>query len=135
DAIDDAAAGEITALNTRRWKYASFFNRMKRRIHQEWQPNVVYQRRDPRGNVYGTKDRVTLLRISLSPTGRVTDIVVARPSGVDFLDEEAIRAVRAAQPFPNPPQALVDERSRQIVFNFGFRFEITRGGFRIFRQR
>ena len=51
-------------------------------------------------------------------------ILVVTPSGVEALDEEAIRAFKSAQPFPNPPTALVDGNGL-ITFEFGFYFEIN----------
>ena len=56
-----------------------------------------------------------------------------RPSGLDFMDEEAKRAFREAQPFPNPPRQLLGE-SGQISFRFGFLFELSSTpSFRLFR--
>lgn len=137
DHIDDAERGDFTALNSRKWKYAGFFNRMKRQVAQNWHPDSVYLRRDPTGSVYGTKDRITVLQVSLTPTGQVAKVFVAQQSGVDFLDDEAIRAFREAQPFPNPPSGLVDARSNLITFSFGFHFQIggDRSKWRIFRQQ
>jgi len=124
DKLDDAEQGIETALNSRRWKYASFFNRMKRRVAQNWHPAEVYMRRDPTGRVYGSKDRLTVLKVSLTPTGQLADVVVLEGSGVSFLDDEAVRAFRAAQPFPNPPHALVEAGTQLITFSFGFHFQI-----------
>jgi TonB family protein len=62
-------------------------------------------------------------------------VIVADKSGVSFLDDEAINAFRLAQPFPNPPQGLVDE-NQLITFHFGFHFEIgDRANWKIFRAR
>jgi TonB family protein len=124
DHLEDAEQGDFTALNSRKWKYATFFNRMKRQVAQNWHPDQVYLRRDPTGNIYGTRDRLTILSVSLKPDGAVAKIYVAKQSGVDFLDEEAMRAFREAQPFPNPPAGLVDARSNLITFSFGFHFGI-----------
>ncbi len=136
DKIDDAESGEYTALNSRKWKYASFFNRLKRRVAQHWHPDKVYMRRDPTGKVYGAKDRITVLRVTLTKHGGLAKIVVAKQSGVDFLDDEAARAFREAGPFPNPPGGLADA-SGNISFAFGFHFEIggRRDAWRIFRYR
>lgn len=136
DSVDDVDSGETTQLNTKRWKYATFFNRMKRHVAENWNPGEVYARRDPTGNVYGGKTRVTLVQVSLSPQGEIARIHILKSSGVDFLDEEAVRAFRAAQPFPNPPEGLVDQQSKLITFSFGFHFEIGgRNGWKIFRHR
>ena len=137
DKLDGVEAGDTTALNAKRWKYASFFNRMKRQVAQNWHPDQVYLRRDPRGNIYGPKDRITVLQVALKPDGSVANIYVTKASGIDFLDEEAMRAFRAAQPFPNPPGALVDREEALITFSFGFHFQIgsRRESWKIFRYR
>ncbi len=135
DALDDVEEGEETALNSKQWVFASFFNRMKRRVHQNWNPGPIWLRHDPTGQVYGFKTRVTRVRVTLDPAGELTRIVVTRTSGVDLLDEEAVRAFRAAQPFPNPPGGLVDATGA-ITFEFGFRLQIGDGNkatWKIFR--
>jgi TonB family protein len=137
DHLEDAEEGDFTALNSRKWKYATFFNRMKRQVAQNWHPDVVYLRRDPTGNIYGTRDRITVLQISLKPNGSVAKIYVSKQSGVDFLDDEAVRAFRESQPFPNPPTGLVDARSNLITFSFGFHFAIggDPGRWKVFRYQ
>lgn len=127
DHLEGVEEGDETMLNSMGWKHAGFFNRLKRQVAQNWHPADIYARRDPRGNVYGHKNRRTVVQVSLQPDGRLADIIIVKKSGVDFLDEEAIRAFRAAQPFPNPPEALVDARTKLITFTFGFHFEVDAG--------
>jgi TonB family protein len=124
DKLDGVESGKVTALNSKKWKFASFFNRMKRQVAQNWHPDTVYVRRDPTGKVYGTKNRVTVLEVSLKPNGSLAKVVVAQQSGVGFLDDEAISAFHKAQPFPNPPSGLVDSGSQLITFSFGFHFQV-----------
>jgi TonB family protein len=134
DYLPGVDEGELTALNARRWKYASFFNRVKRDVAQNWDPERAYRLRDPTGNVYGSKDRLTVLQVSLKPDGTLHKVVVAGPSGVDFLDDEAVKAFELAQPFANPPRGLIDSSSQLITFQFGFAFEIERAPtWRVFR--
>lgn len=134
DHLEDVEEGETTALNAKQWKYASFFNRTKRQVSQNWNPNRVVQSEDPRGNVYGVRDRITVLRVTLDATGHLLDVIVANTSGFESLDEEAIRAFRAAEPFPNPPPELVDPRSGRISFQFGFHLDnAERSSWKLFR--
>jgi len=134
DALSEVEEGEETLLNSRRWRYASFFNRVKQQVAQNWHPDRVYRRRDPTGNVYGFKDRLTVLVVTLDPQGGLREVKLEQPSGLAFLDDEAMTAFRLAQPFPNPPRGLVDDKSGRISFRFGFLFELTRQpSFRVFR--
>ena len=137
DKLDGVETGEFTALNSKKWKFASFFNRMKRQVAQNWHPDEVYMRRDPTGKVYGTKNRVTVLEVSLDPGGKLAKVVVIEESGVAFLDTEAVAAFERAQPFPNPPTGLIASGSGLITFSFGFHFQVgaPRGGWKVFRQR
>ncbi len=126
DYVKDIDKGNRTLLKTKEWKYASFFNRVKRAVAQHWHPDREYTRRDPKGNVYGWKTRTTILHILLNPNGTLKKIVLERPCGLTFLDDEAIKAFKKAAPFPNPPKRLVNKKTQQIVFRFGFIFEIMR---------
>jgi TonB family protein len=124
DAIKDVDDGEETALNSKKWRFASFFNRVKRQVAEHWHPEEAYRRRDPTGAVYGRQNRYTELRIQLKPDGRLANVALAQPSGLEFLDDEAIEAFKEAQPFPNPPRQLV-EASGVINFRFGFLFDLN----------
>jgi TonB family protein len=134
DYLKDVDEGAETLVNTKRWKYASFFNRVKRAVAQNWHPDVAYRLRDPSGQIYGTKSRLTVLKVSLRPDGTLRDVLIEKPCGVDFLDDEAVKAFREAQPFPNPPAGLVDAQSQLITFKFGFYFEISESSsWKVFR--
>lgn len=135
DYLKDVDDGDATALNSKKWKHAPFFNRVKRAVAEEWHPELVYVRHDPNGNVYGVKDRVTVLRIHLMPDGKLAAWTVLQSSGVDFLDDEAIDAFKKAAPFPNPPKELV-EADGEIHFNFAFIFELSgRGSLKVFKYQ
>jgi TonB family protein len=125
DHIEDVPKGEATLLNSREFKYATFFNRVKRGVSQHWSPRVgeEYRRRDPYGNIYGVKDRYTLLNVALDPAGELIDVSVVNSSGIGFFDEVAVQSFRDASPFPNPPVGLVESDGR-IHFQFGFFFMI-----------
>ncbi|HWB77864.1 MAG TPA: energy transducer TonB [Nannocystaceae bacterium] len=135
DNIDDSVpAGLKNDLETTRWAFASFFNRVRNGVAQHWHPETLHAANDPDGTKYGTKTRKTRLLISLNPDGTLHRVKLDESCDIDYLDEEAIRAVRTAAPFVNPPPGLVDPKSGLIEFGFGFIFEF-RGERRIFRYK
>lgn len=132
DYLGDLDEGDATSLSSRKWKFAAFFNRMKSQVREEWHPDQLLSRHDPTGNIYGSKDRATMLKVELQLDGRVKDVTVVKPSGVEFLDEEAMSAFRRAQPFSNPPEQLADPDGI-IRFQFGFMVQVS--GYTSFRIR
>ena len=119
DHLGDVDDGQGTYLNTKEWKYATFFNRVKQAVGRNWDPNEPLRQRDPTGEIYGGRDRYTILNVTLGSDGLLKDIQVQRSSGVDFLDEAAIVSFRRAQPFPNPPPGLMGPNGT-VTFPFGF---------------
>jgi TonB family protein len=124
DAIRDVDDGDETALNSKKWRFASFFNRVKRQVAEHWHPEDIYRQRDPTGAIYGRRNRYTELHIELKPDGRLGNVRVSDPSGLEFLDDEAIEAFKEAAPFPNPPRQLI-EANGTINFGFGFLFDLS----------
>jgi len=133
DAFDGVVEGDHTAVNTAGWEHASFFNRIKRKVEQYWQPGVEFRRRDPYGNIYGSKDRTTVLLVVLRGDGSLKKLYVMSPSGAPFLDDEAYEAVSQAAPFPNVPEGLKDTRDGLVKFTFHFIVEV--GSEPVFRMR
>ena len=133
DHLRDVDEGEGTFLNTREWKYASFFNRLKQSIGHHWDPNSQLRLRDPTGQVYAGRDRETTLKVTLDGQGRLRDVYVDQASGLDFLDVEAVQSFERAQPFPNPPPGLADPDGL-VRFAFGFHVTLTNSpGVQLFR--
>ncbi len=126
--------GDVTLVNSRSFKFWDFFDRIKGQVRSEWDPGPVYRSRDPDGKIYGRRDRYTILGVVLDGSGALAQLEVVHRSGLDFLDEEAVRAFQAAAPFPNPPTGLIDEGGR-IVFRFGFMLEFGSSSGSFFWQR
>jgi TonB family protein len=122
--LDNVEEGDGTYLNTKEWKYASFFNRVKQSVGMHWNPGAQLRLRDPTGNIYGGRDRYTVLAVTLNDRGQVREIYVEKSCGLDFLDLEAIQSFERAQPFPNPPPGLVQGDSA-VHFSFGFFLEMS----------
>lgn len=130
--VDDE--GDTNILNTRKFRYADFFNRVRDKIAEEWAPNEVWRSHDPTGQKYGVKDRYTVLRVTLDREGAVKNVRVMRESGLPFLDQEASRAFLAASPFPNPPKGMQNAEG-EVEVPFGFMFEISNRQFRFLPPR
>ena len=125
DHLADVDEGGETALNAKRWVYATFFNRIKERVRDHWKPAEEYQRRDPTGKIYGAEDRYTLLKVNLKADGSLDKVSVEHTCGLEFLDDTAVEAFKEAQPFLNPPHKLVEAGHGFVNFEFGFFFEVS----------
>lgn len=118
-------------LDNERHLYSSFFNRMADRVREHWRPQKVLDSTDPHGKKYGRSSRTTGLMVRLDAEGNILKLVVVQKSGSPELDQEAVRAIRAAGPFPNMPRGLADANG-QVEFPFGFNL-LDSGAWNIFR--
>jgi TonB family protein len=134
DHIEDVDKGAQTFLNTRDYKYAWFFNRVKRGVRQRWRAVEAHRRNDPYGRIHGVRDRRTEVEVTLTSSGALEDIIVLKDSGVAFLDDAAVTAFEEAAPFPNPPDGLKDADGK-IRFRFAFFLEIDSRGLRFLPRR
>lgn len=113
--------GDETWLQSREFKYATFMNRMRSEIGQQWFPRVrdAQRERDPDGALFFYKERTVVLGLTLDTDGNVKDLSVLQSSSVEFFDRVAVTSVRAAQPFPNPPPGMFhSEPEVRIPFSF-----------------
>jgi TonB family protein len=122
----DAVNGDTTELNAWKWDHAPFFNRIKEQIASIWSPLAQINRHDPNGKLLGQTNRVTVLSISINKIGELIDLSIKNPSGVNYLDEEALRALKKASPFLYPPQELF-KNNNTFSFDFAFHVEVNRG--------
>jgi TonB family protein len=111
DYLKDVEMGLQTALTTREFLYYSYYNRIKAKIRQYWEPNVREQvkiiYRTGR-SIASSSDRVTQVLITLDAKGELKRIEVITQSGLQPIDEAAVKAFKQAAPFPNPPKGMVE---------------------------
>ncbi len=111
DYVKDVDLGVETLLNTKEFKYYTYFNRIRRQLSQYWEPKVrekvATMFRQGR-SIASENDKITKLLIILSPAGQLVKVQVISDSGVKDLDDAAIEAFRMAAPFPNPPKGIID---------------------------
>ena len=83
------------SLNTKDPLYVSYFNKIKLTIEQQWEyPEMALR--------YGLQGRLAL-QFTIGAGGQLEGLRLIRSSGSQLLDEEALRAIKAAAPFPPIP--------------------------------
>jgi TonB family protein len=118
-------------LDSKEHLYASFFSRMRGRILEHWNAQKAIDRYDPRGTALGSVPRTTVVLIRLNSSGAIDKLTVTDDSDVAYLDQEAIRALKAAGPFPNPPAGLFENGVFEITVAFTVQPD---GSARVFRS-
>lgn len=112
DYIKDVDQGLETLLNTREFKYYSYYNRIRKQLSQHWEGRVREKLsklfKEGRAPAATNKDRVTKVMIVLNDAGTLVRVQVIGDSGVRDLDDAAVEAFRDAAPFPNPPKGIVE---------------------------
>ena len=111
DHLKDVKTGMQTMLSTREFLYYSYYNRIRSKLTQYWQPKIreKMERIMKQGRtIASTGDKITRIVIILDDRGILRKVQVLGASGVSDLDDAAIEAFRAAAPFPNPPKGMVD---------------------------
>ena len=83
------------SLNTKDPVYVSYFTKIQQLIEANWEyPELALR--------YGLQGRLSL-EFTIGGNGQLERLRVIRSSGSQLLDDEAIRAIRAAAPFPPIP--------------------------------
>lgn len=83
------------SLNTKDPVYVSYFTKIKQNIEQQWEyPEVALR--------YGLQGRLSL-EFTIGGSGQLEQLRMIRSSGSQVLDDEALRAIKAAAPFPPIP--------------------------------
>jgi len=91
----NARANAPISLNTKDPTYVNYFTKIKQSIEIQWEyPEMALR--------YGLQGRLAL-EFTIGATGQLEYLRVVRSSGSELLDQEAVRAIRAAAPFPPIP--------------------------------
>lgn len=109
--LPEVSFGDETLLNTREFAYSSFYVRIKRQIEMNWSPRHLISEGTARRDQW-----TTVVQFVLTKHGEIANLRMIQPSGSPALDEEALRAIKAAAPFLNPPTDLIepDGKIRQL---------------------
>lgn len=93
---------DAISINTDELRYLSYMLRLKQRIELIWQY-------PPEAIAAGLQGDL-LLNFTIRQDGQITEVSLIRSSGYRVLDEEAIKAVRAAAPYAPLPESWHQER-------------------------
>jgi len=119
---DDIAVGLFTALNTDRFTYYSFFERIEDKIRYPWESQVLRGLKDlsnQRLANYPYKKAVTQIEIVLNLNGDVENIYLLKSSAINEFDQAAIDSFLLAKQFGNPPRGLAEEDGKiHLKFQF-----------------
>jgi TonB family protein len=111
DYLKDQEESVETLLSTKEFVYYTFYNRIRAQLNQYWQSKVrekFLKLLHTGRNIASGDDKITKLLITLDRKGNLVRVQVLSDSGVKDLDDAAIEAFRAAAPFPNPPEGIVE---------------------------
>lgn len=116
DFLDGAALGDITMANAFKFKYAGFFNELKRSIAFYWNPEpALYLVPQSRTN----SELVTRVRLVIDQAGSLADLEVLSSSQYQAVDRAALSAIRNSTPVFNVPEELLDQKHQlSIVCEF-----------------
>jgi len=90
-----ARADMPISLNTNDPVYVTYFTKVKQLIESQWEyPEIALR--------YGLQGRLAL-QFMIGGNGQLEQLRLIRSSGSQVLDEEAVRAIKAAAPFPPIP--------------------------------
>lgn len=90
-----ARSAAPVSLNTRDPIYVTYFNKIKQSIESHWEyPEMALR--------YGLQGKLSL-EFTIGGNGQLEQLRLIRTSGSQLLDQEAMRAIKAASPFPPIP--------------------------------
>lgn len=114
-AYANRARRKAVSASTREYKYASYLEAWRRKV--EAIGNLNYPEEAKRRKLYGN----LILHVAVRSDGSLERVRVLRSSGVDLLDEAAIRIVELAAPFaPFPPEIRAEADVLDITRTWQF---------------
>lgn len=108
---------DTVELSTTEYKYISYFAKLKRQIEGVWGYPQESRMKGEQGQLY--------LVFTIKRNGELANVELLRSSGYARLDQEAMRAIRAASPFAPFPEAWGSLETLNIKATFIYEF----GGF------
>lgn len=114
--------GDQVALNTKEYLYAGYLKRIRRLVNYYWQQNLDNL---PSSATLSRPRYTTGVEAVLNSEGALELIEVTKEAGVSELDDCVVRAFRAAGPFDNPPEGLIEKDGRVYLPPMDFTVELS----------
>lgn len=117
---EDLSDSDTISLDTKNYKYFSYFNHIKRKIELVWEyPKEAGMR--------GMSGRLQL-KFTLRKDGELLKVVLLHSTGYKLLDEAAMEALRAGGPYNPFPKTITKEKIN-IIANFVYfpSYQVLRG--------
>ncbi len=121
DYVDDIPLGDLTSLNTNRFQYYSYFNRIKLKLEVYWRNSIREKARQlgqQDRNIFINGNKITSLVVLIDEDGSIISIKIQTPSGINELDEVAVESFNKSGPFPNPPKGMLNDGVAKIEWGF-----------------
>lgn len=115
----DVEEGDTYWLDTEKDILGSFFRRFRDQIYAVWSYPLKAKERGEEGGC--------LLKITVNHDGTLRDVQVMESSGFPLLDEEAVNAVKKAEPFGKLHSAYEEETISILAF---FQYNLLRSNLR-----
>ncbi|HEX7675270.1 MAG TPA: TonB family protein [Bdellovibrio sp.] len=118
----DVKVGSLTALNTDRYLFYTFYARIEELLRYRWETRVMQSiegfDRITATNA-GNHNWVTEVEFLLDSRGFLQKVIVMKESGMKSFDAAAVNALKDARVFPNPPREMIKEDGL-IHIKYGF---------------
>lgn len=96
--------GEMLKINAGQSDYAQFIKRMKEKLIQHWSPQKIVST-----EMYRYNEVRVDVAVILNSAGEIVELRVLQGSRFQRYDDESLRALREAGPFPNPHKSLIQD--------------------------
>jgi TonB family protein len=114
DHLESVPYGEITQVNAHSYKYALFFNQLKRTLYFYWNPStaLILSSRPSR-------DLETRLLVVVEKNGVLHSVEVIQSCGYERVDQAAKEAFQRTAPIYNIPEGLLNDRGYlEMIWSF-----------------
>lgn len=96
--------GEMLKINAAESDYAQFIRRMKEKIIQHWSPQKTVTT-----EMYNYNEVMVTIGVVLNLSGEIVELRTVSGSFFPQYDQECLRALREAGPYPNPHKSLIQD--------------------------